>query len=100
MVQQAARLPAGLIYKYNCDQTAHWNWSYHQLLAQCTTPGPGVEYGWGPQGESPSSSTMDDQGKGFYEDLQPASGIGRKPTRVVQGSGAVVYCQWVGPYLW
>ncbi|MEZ4505230.1 MAG: hypothetical protein R2848_05000 [Thermomicrobiales bacterium] len=89
--------PQVWIYKYNCDQTAHWNWSYHQLLAQCTTPGPGVEYGWGPQGESPSSSTMDDQGKWLYEDLQP--GVWYWTETYPSGySGAVVYCQWVGPY--
>jgi hypothetical protein len=84
-------------YKYNCDDAAHWNWSYHQLLSHCTAPAPDVEFGWGPQGEEPSASTMDDQGKWHYEDLEP--GIWYWEESFPSGySGAVVYCQWVGAY--
>ncbi len=85
------------VYKYNCDETAHWNWSYHQLLSSCTTPAPEVEFGYGPQGEEPTSSTTDDQGKWHYEDLEP--GIWYWEESFPSGySGAVVYCQWVGAY--
>ncbi len=89
--------PQVWIYKYNCEQTAQWNWAYHQLLANCTTPAPNVEFGFGPQGSDPSLSVTDDQGKWLYQDLEP--GVWYWQESYPSGySGAVVYCQWVGAY--
>ena len=43
--------PQVWLYKYNCPDDADWHWNYHQLLSHCTAPAPGVEFGYGPEGE-------------------------------------------------
>jgi hypothetical protein len=88
--------PQVWFYKYNCHEGASWHWSYHKLLAQCATPAPGVEFAWGQEGGTPSTSTTDDQGRWRYDTLSP--GVWYWEEHFPAGySGAVVYCQWADP---
>ena len=89
--------PQVWIQKYHCPEGVGHTRTYHQFLSGCVTPGADVEYGIGYQGEGPSLSVTDAQGRIVLGDLDPGTlVIGESfPTGY---AGVVVYCQYVTPH--
>jgi hypothetical protein len=81
------------IQKFNCEPGISANWTYHQFLAACATPGANLEYSVGYEQESASPYTTSDTGRVLVENSAPGTFVIQES--IPSGYGGVrVYCQY------